>query len=308
MTQYGKCSNFGLCSKADMREAQAIRDGVPFLCQQCGRALTEAYAPAAAAAAPRPGNNMLLPLVIGGLLLGALAGAGYFFTQRDTSSAAAIFRPAADVTPLLRLSGSNTIGAELGPQLVQAWLASKGAQDLRREQTKSEESRIVGTLNGAPVAITVTAHGSATAFTDLAAGACDIGMSSRAIKQDELANLKSHGLGDLSADANQRVLGLDGVAVIVNEANPTDSMTREEVANVFAERMSARHWNLYARDDKSGTWDTFKDRVLGTLPLGSAKRFEDSRALAEAVSRDPDGIGFVGLPYAEGVKKLKIAG
>jgi phosphate transport system substrate-binding protein len=60
--------------------------------------------------------------------------------------------------------------------------------------------------------------------------------------------------------------------------------------------MSARHWNLYALDDKSGTWDTFKDRVMGTRALGSARRFEDSAALAQSVSRDPDGIGFVGLP------------
>jgi len=84
-------------------------------------------------------------------------------------------------------------------------------------------------------------------------------------------------------------------------------MTKEEVAAAFSRGPSSRHWNLYARDEKSGTWDTFKDRVLGSSALASAKRFEDSRELATAVSRDPDGIGFVGLPYAVGVKVLKIA-
>jgi phosphate transport system substrate-binding protein len=46
---------------------------------------------------------------------------------------------------------------------------------------------------------------------------------------------------------------------------------------------------------------------MGSRALGSAKRFEDSAELAQAVSRDPDGIGFVGLPYAKDVKILKIA-
>jgi phosphate transport system substrate-binding protein len=289
MTQYGKCSNFGLCNKADMREVQAIPDGAPFLCQQCGRALTVAYAGAPQAGARRSGG--LLTIVVIGLVLGALAGAAYFFTHRGSatpgsasSSSESIFHTGTDLAPRLRLSGSNTIGAELGPDLAQAWLASRGARDLQREQTGPDETRVVGTLNGSPVAIGIRAHGSATAFTDLA-----------------------NGNGDLTADANQRVLGLDGVAVIVNDANPVDSMTKDEVANIFAEGMSARHWNLYARDDKSGTWDTFKDRVMGTRTLGTAKRFEDSRALAEAVARDPDGIGFVGLPYTENVKVLKIA-
>jgi len=208
---------------------------------------------------------------------------------------------------MLRLSGSNTIGAQLGPDLVQAWLSSKGATGIRRETTKPDEMRISASMDGKPVAIDVKAHGSATAFTDLASGEAEIGMASRAIKPGETQDLSAKGLGDLTSDANQRVIGLDGVAIIVNEANPLDSMTKDEVAAVFSGGMSARHWNLYGRDEKSGTWDTFKDRVLGTNALGMAKRFEDSRELAAAVSRDPDGIGFVGLPYAVGVKVLKIA-
>jgi phosphate transport system substrate-binding protein len=244
---------------------------------------------------------------VAGLLVGCLAGAAFYFTRSTASGSGTAFHPVAEVAPLLRLSGSNTIGAQLGPDLAQAWLVGRGVQQIRHEEIKPDETRIIGTLNGSPVSIEVKAHGSATAFTDLAAGACDIGMASRAIKPEEVADLLSRGLGDLSTDANQRVLGLDGVAVIVNEANPLDSMTKETVGNVFAEGMSGRHWNLYARDEKSGTWDTFKDRVMGPRALGSAKRFEDSRELAAAVAGDPDGIGFVGLPYAVGVKVLKIA-
>jgi phosphate transport system substrate-binding protein len=171
----------------------------------------------------------------------------------------------------------------------------------------TDETRVYGLLNGSPVAIEIKAHGSATAFTDLAAGACDIGMASRKIKSTEADDLKSKGLGDLTGNANERVIGLDGVTIVVNETNPAETMTKDEVAAIFSGTLQGRKWDLYARDDKSGTYDTFQDRALGTRTLGGALRFEDSRALVTAVSRDPDGIGFVGLPYAVGVKVLKIS-
>jgi phosphate transport system substrate-binding protein len=183
---------------------------------------------------------------------------------------------------LLRLSGSNTIGAQLGPDLVQAWLASKGATDLNRSGSSNDETTITGKLNGAETGVSIKAHGSATAFTDLAARGAGIGMASRKIKPQEAGDLQARGLGDLTSNADEKVVGLDGVAVIVNEANSKDSMPKEEVAEIFAGN-SPDHWNVYARDDKSGTYDTFKDKVLGSRPLtANAKRFEDSRALVAA--------------------------
>ncbi|MDQ6707018.1 MAG: substrate-binding domain-containing protein, partial [Acidobacteriota bacterium] len=209
---------------------------------------------------------------------------------------------------LLRLSGSNTIGSRLAPDLVESWLASKGASNPHRSSSGAEESTVTAMLNGSPVAVNVKAHGSATAFTDLASGSCDIGMASRKIKPQEAADLRSKGLGDLTSNADERVLGLDGVAVVVNDGNKNDSMTTDEVANIFAGGSSKQTWNVYARDYKSGTFDTFKDRVLGSRPLiSSAKRFEDSRELVSAVAKDRDAIGFVGLPYAVGVKVLAIS-
>jgi phosphate transport system substrate-binding protein len=261
------------------------------------------------AAGGRTTYNRILPWVISAAVVLAAAAAYYRFAVVSgiPGPSAATGRPPAGAPPLLRLSGSNTIGAQLGPDLAEAWLASRGATNLHREPIGTDETRVYALLDANPVAIEIRAHGSATAFTDLAKGACDIGMASRSIKPSEADELKSKGLGDLTANANERVIGLDGVTVIVNETNPTDRMTKDEVAAIFSGAGEGRKWNLYARDDKSGTYDTFKDRVLGTRSLSGALRFEDSRALVTAVSRDPDGIGFVGLPYAVGVKVLKIS-
>jgi phosphate transport system substrate-binding protein len=317
----GKCTNFGLCTKADTKEVQSVPDGADFNCKECMRPLTQVGAAASASG----GSSQMRPIIIIGVLVLLLLGAAaYLITQfmgdhasTSTPNASTTPRPSDEPAsrpktggpvPLLRLSGSNTIGAELAVALAEAWLTQRGASNVRHDAGAVDETIVSGTQNGVPVAIQIKAHGSATAFTDLAAGAADIGMASRSITSDEAAMLQSKGLGDLMSTANEKVLGLDGVAVIVHEANPVDAMTKDEVAAIFNGMSSGRHWNVYARDDKSGTYDTFRDRVLGERPLApGAKRFEDSRALVSAVARDRDGIGFVGLPYASGAKVLAIS-
>lgn len=67
--------------------------------------------------------------------------------------------------------------------------------------------------------------------------------------------------------------------------------------------------HLYARDEQSGTYDTFKELVLarqGKRLDTSARRFESSEQLSDAVSQDPQGIGFIGLPYVRQAKALAI--
>jgi len=66
---------------------------------------------------------------------------------------------------------------------------------------------------------------------------------------------------------------------------------------------------LYARDDKSGTYDTFKSLVLGDDKLAkTAKRFEDSNLLSTEVAADSNGIGFIGLPYIKSARAVAISG
>ncbi len=218
----------------------------------------------------------------------------------------------------LRLSGSNTIGDALGPALVQAWLRAKGAEDVSVMQRKPDgtpipERVISARLDGRDIRVEVRAHGSSTAFTDMAAETADIGMASRPIKDAEATSLAT--LGDMRATSSEHVLGLDGVAVITPTGNAIASLSRADLKRIFSGQ--AANWSqiggtdhpihLYARDDKSGTYDTFKELVLKGAPLGKAERFEDSVELEGAVANDPDGIGFVGLPYVKTTRALPVS-
>jgi phosphate transport system substrate-binding protein len=220
------------------------------------------------------------------------------------------------IDTVLRLHGSNTIGAKLAPALVEEFLKRKGAHKVRRERgAKDEESRIIGSMGGTKAwAVEIQSHGSGTAYEGLEKSLCDIGMSSRPIKKEEAEKL-AH-LGDMTSYGSEHVIGLDGLAVVVNTANPLSTASKETIAQIFAGETTSwkqlvgsdRPVNLYARDDKSGTFDTFKSLVMDKRKLAAnAKRYEDSAKLSSDVAADPDGIGFIGLPYIKSSKALAIA-
>lgn len=217
---------------------------------------------------------------------------------------------------LLSLHGSNTIGAELAPALVQAWLRTQGYRSIKRQAGAPQETRI-SALNaqGQPVAVRIFAHGSSTGFIALAARQADIGLSSRSIKPAEVLALRE--FGDMSSFKNEYVLGLDGIAVIVHPSNPLKSLDKGAVRKLFTGQIS--DWaqlggkpgpvRVYARDDQSGTYDTFKSLVLGKkTPLSAgAKRFESNAKLSDAVAADVQGIGFVALPFVRKSRALALS-
>jgi len=218
---------------------------------------------------------------------------------------------------ILRLAGSNTIGESLAPALAEAFLKAQGAANVQiLPGAKPEEKIVQGVLPGDNVAsaIKIAAHGSATAFTSLADSSCDIGMASRRIKPDEVAKLVQ--MGDMTSAGDEHVLGLDGIAVVVNASNPLSELRKDQIKRIFTGEVT--DWSqignahgqidIYARDDKSGTYDTFKNLVLAGAPLASsAHRFEDSNALSEAVSSDPNSIGFIGLPFVHTAKAIAVS-
>jgi phosphate transport system substrate-binding protein len=216
---------------------------------------------------------------------------------------------------MLRLSGSNTIGETLAPELVKAWLHQQNYTAISEQKTAAEELSITAlSPKGEAVAVSIKAHGSSTSFKALDAGEADIGMSSRPIKDKEVVQLAR--LGRLDSPAGEFVLGLDGIAVIVNPENPLRQLSKEQIRQLFAGELS--DWSqlggkpgpvhVYARDDKSGTYDTFKSLVLGKkAPLvAQAQRFESSSELSDRVAGDPHGIGFIGLPYVRRARALAV--
>lgn len=220
---------------------------------------------------------------------------------------------------ILRLHGSNTIGAELGPDLARKYLENKlHAINVRYIPSDTpQEGRVTGEdpQSGSPIEIEIHAHGSSTAFQDIDAGRTDIGMASRPIKAKEVSRLAR--IDDFTSAKSEFVLGLDGIAVIVPRKNTIQSLSKQQLTEIFSGRIT--NWqqldqppapiNVYARDDKSGTYDTFKNLVLGkhTSLVVNARRYESNAQLSDDVAMDPHGIGFVGLPYIRDARAIRIS-
>lgn len=242
------------------------------------------------------------------LVVGGIGAAGYLYMQQSVHSAA--------VEKILRFHGSNTIGAELVPRLAEEFLHRQGAFGIMRIPLKEDEMLIRGKMkDNSSREIEIFAHGSATAFQDLGKGVCDVGDASRRVKNEEQATL--HDLGDMTSPACEHVLALDGIAVIVQQDNPLQELSKETVARIFDGEVtdwsklgrSAGPIHVYARDDKSGTYDTFKNLVLGDKRklVPTAERFESNEQLRQTVSTDPNGIGFASISFVKGVKALAIS-
>ena len=223
---------------------------------------------------------------------------------------------AADNSTTLRIHGSNTVGADLVPELIQDWLNTKGYAVIKNQETAKEE-RLMSAFNadGNEIKVEIHSHGSSTAFADLAAGKADLGMASRPIKNKELDALKF--LGPLDAPGSEYVIALDGLSIIVHPNNQLHQIQLNELRNIFSGKIS--DWSqlglpkgkikVHARDDNSGTYDTFKTLVLGenTSLVANAKRYESNTLLSAAVAGDANAIGFVGLAYVRNAKALAVA-
>lgn len=228
-----------------------------------------------------------------------------------------LFITKASAEPLFTIHGSNTIGARLAPALVKDYLLSKGAIDVVVIDLGNNETRVEAMMKGqgSKVSVEIAAHGSGTGFQGLKSGTADIAAASRPAKRSEIEDLAN--FADLTDKHSEHIVGIDGLAIIINPNNPIDQLSIKQLGQIFSGEIN--NWSqlggrvadikLYSRDDRSGTWDSFKRMVLGKEYSLSpnAKRFESNDELSDEVSNDIHGIGFVGLPSVRRAKLISIS-
>jgi phosphate transport system substrate-binding protein len=156
------------------------------------------------------------------------------------------------------------------------------------------------------VMITYTGGGSGAGAKQCADGTVDIGATSRELKISE-------------ADLVSYPIARDGVAVIVNNANPVTGLTLEQVAKIFAGEVTdwskvggeAGTIRIYTREEGSGTRDCFEHKVTkehGKKITPYAVTKKSNGEIQLAVQGDAAGIGYVSLSYIEGVKAIDLEG
>lgn len=265
-------------------------------------------------------------LIIVGLVVSATA----FFNQKDDSSGSLVAEKT-DIKPntagenkksetVLRIHGSNTVGIKMMPILVENYLKKRGAVQIKKlEGSNPQEGKIEFKMSSQDVgtyAVEILSHGSSEAFKDLEAGKCDIGITSRRINEGEINTLKAAGLGDLSTLKSEIIIALDGVSVIVNNNNPVNRLSVEQLSDIFSGAITnwsqvggnAGEIKVYSMDEKSGTYDTFKSFIFKDKDIKSdAVRLVNGNDIAGKISSDINAIGFTGFSYTGNAKPVAIS-
>ena len=156
------------------------------------------------------------------------------------------------------------------------------------------------------VKFTYNPTGSGSGIQAVSEGRCDIGLSSRALKDDE----KASGLVET-------VVALDGIAIVVNPENPVSDLDIDTIAKIYTGEIT--NWKdvggkdaevvLIGREAASGTRDGFES-ITGTKDKCQYRQELTSTGdVITAVSQNPDAIGYASLAsIKDSVKALNVDG
>ena len=156
------------------------------------------------------------------------------------------------------------------------------------------------------VTIDAQFNGSGQGIKDAMEGKADIGNSSRELKAEE-------------SGLTATTIAIDGIAVVVNPANPVDDLTAEQLAAIYTGEI--KNWIevggndqpivVVGRDAASGTRSAFEELLDVEDACAYAQEKDSTGAVKTAVETTPEAIGYVSLEAADAddtTKKLSLDG
>jgi phosphate transport system substrate-binding protein len=164
------------------------------------------------------------------------------------------------------------------------------------------------------VAIAVSGGGSGTGIAAMINGTVDIANASRKMKDKEIKMAEERGQKPV-----EHVVGYDALAVFVHMDNPADSLTIEQLADIYGREGNAKKWSdlgitvpgckdeivVVSRQNNSGTYAYFKEAVLGKDKFKNGTLdMHGSKDVVDLVEKTPCAIGYSGLAYATDHTKM----
>lgn len=159
------------------------------------------------------------------------------------------------------------------------------------------------TIDNPGVSISYDPTGSGTGIEAVSNGTCDIGLASRALKDEETAK----GLVGTT-------VALDGIAIVVNAGCPVEDLTLEQVSKIFTGEITdwseiggeAGAISCVGRESGSGTRDGFESITKTADACKLDQELTSNGAVIEAVKGNPAAIGYASLSTATGQDGIKI--
>ncbi len=162
------------------------------------------------------------------------------------------------------------------------------------------------------VNITVSESGSGNGAKSLINSTCDVADLSRFMKVKEFEAAVANGVCPVA-----HVVAMDGLAIVVNPRNPVQELSLAQVRDIYKGQI--KNWSelggpnvaivKISRDTNSGTYETFESLVMDNEKIAPDTEYVGSNGAArQRVKSTPGAIGYVGLGFTKGVKRLLIDG
>ncbi len=171
--------------------------------------------------------------------------------------------------------------------------------------------KVIGSLgeaftNDTGIEVAYNPTGSSSGITAVKEGTCDIGLSSRDLKDDE----KKSGLV-------AKVLAYDGIAIVVNPENPVSDLDLETIAKIYTGEIT--NWKdvggndaqivVIGREAGSGTRDGFESITNTKEACKYRQELTSTGDVITTVSSNPDAIGYASVASVkDSVKALTVGG
>lgn len=161
-------------------------------------------------------------------------------------------------------------------------------------------------LENKGVTFTYNPTGSGSGIKAVSEGRCDIGLSSRNLKDSEV-----------NSGLTATVLAYDGIAVIVNPENPVEDLSLEDIAKIY--KAEVTNWQevggndgeivLIGREAGSGTRDGFEAATDTEDACRYRQELTSTGDVITTVANNPNAIGYASLAaLKDTIKVVKVNG
>jgi len=211
----------------------------------------------------------------------------------------------------LRIHGSNRLGANLVPAMVESWLKSIDYVGIRRREAGPTHTEISASRDGQALIVEIDKRGTAAGINAIIEGKADISMSARRPTAQEIDDAWQ--LGGLSSSTQEFVVAIDGLALVTAPGNRISELSLSQLRDVLSGK--TRDWRelgghagpivVHAPGTNIGTHELLTQLVLAGGKISPrAKRHASYARIVAAIDADPNGIGVIGLRAPRG--KLKV--
>ena len=197
----------------------------------------------------------------------------------------------------IRINGSNMLGDQMVPVLVDGWMKKFGYEQINISRSKAGLIKIGARRDSESVVVEIRGKGSRLGFQDLVNGETEIAMMSRSLSAKEIDD--GWQLGSLNSPDQEHVIALQAITAIVHPSNPVSGLDPSQLSKIISgeisdwKQLGGKPGAIHLHIARQGTG--LAEMQTAILPVNvaskNAQSHADSKTIRAMVSADPNAIG-----------------